>query len=71
MGLLDQIFYQCSFGMAVKAVREGSAFWGIWAMVRKVVCRESMTCLVLGGRSLGAGLREDGGDQGAGGGGVG
>ena len=53
MGLLDQIFCQCSFGMAVKAVREGSAFWGIWAMVGKVVCRESMTCLVLGGRSLG------------------
>ena len=44
MGLLDQIFCQCSLGKAANAVRSGSASISIWAISGKASLKASMTC---------------------------
>ena len=44
MGLLDQIFCQCSLGRAANAVRSGWASISIWAISGNGSFRESMTC---------------------------
>ena len=45
MGLLDQIFCQCSLGKAANAVRSGSASFSIWAISGNGSLKVSMTCL--------------------------